>query len=162
MKINDKESVLPRLLADRMLGKLVKYLRIAGFDTAYIKPEKNPVEEARKSKRVLLTRNRTAAARCRALGLEYIFLKDNYPCNQTKEVVEKIRLKDRPRPFTRCVFCNAILSKVDHKEKVEGWVPPFVYETQKEFKRCPTCNRVFWNATHKRSMERLLESIFEK
>lgn len=150
----------PRLLADRMLGKLVKYLRIAGFDTLFLEGGKNPVDEARKSRRILLTRNRTVAERCRARGLDCLLVEENYPHGQTGEVVRKLGAVRHARPFTRCVACNIPLEDVQDKAEVKGWVPPFVYRSRNAFMRCPGCGRIFWDATHKRSMQRLLASVF--
>ena len=48
----------PRFLADRMVGKLAKWLRILGYDTVYM-PEVSPTRvkrEARRQDRILLTR----------------------------------------------------------------------------------------------------------
>ena len=143
-----------------MLGKLARYLRMAGFDTLYIGREGDPVEEARKSGRVLVTRNRLAAARCAVLGIECIEVRDNYPHNQTREVMRRMKRGARPSPYTRCVFCNTRLEEVGDKAAVEGWVPPFVYKSQDRFKKCPGCGRIFWNATHKKSMDRFMKSIF--
>jgi uncharacterized protein with PIN domain len=152
---------LPLLLADRMLGKLVRYLRIAGFDTLYVGPEKNPLEETRRTGRTLLTRNRSIASRCNMLGLSCILVDNNYPHDQTREVLEKLGDTAQPEPYTRCVFCNSVLVNISNKEEVEGWVPPFVYSTQEQFKKCPDCGRVFWDATHKESMEKFIKSVLK-
>lgn len=150
----------PRFLADRMLGKLVRYLRIAGFDTLFLGGGKNPVDEARRLRRILLTRNRAVAGRCRALGLACVLVEENYPHGQTGEVVKKLGARRHARPFTRCVECNIRLEDVRDKAEVKGWVPPFVYRSQDAFRRCTGCGRIFWDATHKRSMQRLLASVF--
>ncbi len=150
----------PRFLADRMLGKLVRYLRIAGFDTLFLGVGENPVDETRRSRRILLTRNRAVAGRCRALGLACVLVEENYPHGQTGEVVKKLGARRHARPFTRCVECNIRLEDVRDKAEVKGWVPPFVYRSQSAFRRCRGCGRIFWDATHKRSMQRLLASVF--
>jgi len=152
----------PRFLADRMLGKLVRYLRIAGFDTLFLGSGINPVDEARKSRRILLTRNRAVAGRCKALGLACVLVEENYPHGQTGEVVKKLGARRHARPFTRCVVCNILLQDVQDKSDVKDWVPPFVYRSQNAFRRCPGCGRIFWDATHKRSMQRLLASLFDE
>ena len=57
-----------RFLADAMLGKLAKYLRICGFDTAYrTVNDEDPVQWARKEGRILLTRNRNFFYKSRKL-----------------------------------------------------------------------------------------------
>ncbi len=148
-----------RFLTDRMLGKLVRNLRIVGFDAVRLEDGADPVEQARRTRRILLTRNRSTARRCASLDIEHILILDNYPHGQTREVLGRTGLKDRLEPFSRCLDCNSVLEKVDGKEKVKGWVPPFVYDTQDSFSQCPGCGKYFWDATHIQSMERFLESI---
>src|SRR2546430_438365 len=49
----------PRFLADRMLGKLARWLRILGYDTAYL-PQLSPegvMREGRRQRRLILTRD---------------------------------------------------------------------------------------------------------
>ena len=142
-----------------MLGKLVRYLRLAGIDTAYLASGDEPVEQARRSGRVLLTRNRAAARRCAALGLPCLPVRDNYPFGQAKEILGALAGEGRPRPCSRCVFCNVPLEEVADRTDAEGWVPPYVFRTQRAFKKCPACGRFFWDATQRRSINRLLTSL---
>jgi len=142
-----------------MLGKLVRYLRLAGLDTAYLAAGDEPIEQARRSGRVLLTRNRAAARRCAALGLPCLPVRDNYPFGQAREILRALGGEARPRPCTRCVFCNVPLEEVEDRTDAEGWVPPYVFRTQRAFKKCPSCGRFFWDATQRRSINRLLTSL---
>jgi uncharacterized protein with PIN domain len=142
-----------------MLGKLVRYLRLAGLDTAYLAAGDEPIEQARRTGRVLLTRNRAAARRCAALGLPCLPVRDNYPFGQAREILAALAAEGRPRPCSRCVFCNVPLQEVADPTDAEGWVPPYVYRTQRAFKKCTACGRFFWDATQKRSVDRLLKSL---
>ncbi|GAI37423.1 unnamed protein product, partial [marine sediment metagenome] len=55
-EIKDEEI---KFIADRMLGKLVKWLRILGFDTTYpsFDDDLSLILTARQESRILLTRN---------------------------------------------------------------------------------------------------------
>ena len=56
----------PRFAADAMLGRLARWLRVLGFDTAYDSAIADPelVRMAAIEERVLLTRDRTSCASC--------------------------------------------------------------------------------------------------
>lgn len=60
-----EQGAPPRLLADGMLGKLAKWLRLLGYDTAYENdaPDHELARRARAEGRILLTRDRELSAR---------------------------------------------------------------------------------------------------
>jgi uncharacterized protein with PIN domain len=145
----------PRFLADRMVGRLAKWLRILGYDTAYL-PQLSPqgvLREARRQGRVILTRDTRLLRRKDAPPL--LFIRDDLFRAQLKQVIEAFRLDPAGTLFTRCAECNQRL-EVIRKEDVRDLVPPYVWQTQDEFRRCPDCRRVYWGATHK---ERVLEEL---
>ena len=43
--------------------------------------------------------------------------------------------------------CNEPLCSIE-KEKAEGRVPTYVFQTQKEFSWCPDCQKIYWKGTH--------------
>ena len=55
--------LIMRFIADSMLGRLGKWLRILGFDTLYVKnaPDEKILKTAVREKRVLLTRDHVLA-----------------------------------------------------------------------------------------------------
>jgi len=144
-------------LADAMLGRLAKWLRILGYDTLYgVHWDDN--ELARRSRaegRVLLTRDGELARR---RGLRVLFIHQQELEPQLAEV-----LAAYPPPpeglFSRCPECNAPLQDVP-KEAAREQVPPYVYQTQARFRRCPQCLRLYWQGTHwQRMRERLAELV---
>jgi len=142
-------------LADAMLGRLAKWLRILGYDTLYgARWDDNELaRRARAEGRVLLTRDGELARR---RGLRVLFISQQELEPQLAEV-----LAAYPPPldglFSRCPECNALLQDIP-KEGVRGQVPPYVYETQQRFRQCPACQRFYWQGTHwQRMRERLAE-----
>lgn len=137
-------------IADMMLGRLARWMRILGYDVLY----ENPVEDgallflAQKEHRILLTQD-TRLVRRRGTG-EHLLLHENDPMEQLKEVVRIYPPVSR-RMLSRCVVCNAPLVSA-RKTDVQDEVPEYVYQTESRFGRCQSCLRVFWGGTHARHM----------
>ena len=145
--------------ADRTLGKLVKWLRILGFDTIFeIDVPAELFYENLEKDRIVLTRTGTIKKQFSAHRL--IFITSNYLDVQLKQVIAEagIRQPDT-RPFSRCLHCNVPIVDADPDE-VCGLIPDYIYETHKEFHKCLQCNRIFWPGSHtKRSLEKI-EHLF--
>ncbi|HLH32791.1 MAG TPA: Mut7-C RNAse domain-containing protein [Terriglobia bacterium] len=139
-----------KFIADVMLGKLARWLRILGFDTAYSNKydDDEVIRIANAENRVILTRDRGLAAR-RMHARCVLISSDHYP-QQVREVLKIFSLTEFDT-FSRCIECNTPLRNVN-KEEVFERVPPFVYLTQERFASCPSCNRVYWRGTHTTSI----------
>jgi len=144
-----------QFVADRMIGRLARMLRLLGYDTVY-QPELNPVELAelaRREGRIILTRGDT---RQRFPGATNVFsVRSEYPPEQLREVVEEFSLDPKSGLWTRCTVCNGCISPVA-KEEIKGQVKPKVYEIYSEFYRCAGCGRVYWHGSH---VERILKNL---
>jgi uncharacterized protein with PIN domain len=138
----------PRFLADRMVGRLARWLRIVGYDTAYL-PQLSPqglLREGRRQGRVLLTRDTRLLREKDAPPL--LFIRDDHFREQLKQVIHECHLTPMTSLFSRCSECNQVLAAVE-KETLQGQVPEYVWRTQETFHRCPECHRLYWGATHK-------------
>lgn len=143
-----------RLLADGMLGRLAKWLRLLGYDTAYdnTASDHELAHRARAEGRVMLTRDRELAAR---RGLRTLLIQSEVLEEQVREVQD--RLGGPPYPaLSRCCVCNAVLASVSPAE-IAKCVPPYVLKTQTEFHRCPGCGRIYWPGSHLRAMRGQIE-----
>ena len=136
--------------ADRMLGRLARWLRIIGQDVVQGRHlwGRGLVRAAAQERRVILTRDRRVwrrnPDRC-------IFIRDDHFRGQLRQVVDACGLDPFAALLTRCVECNGLLRPVA-RERVEAAVPAYVFETQETFSLCPGCRRVFWPATHRQRM----------
>jgi len=148
----------PRFVADVMLGRLAKWLRIAGFDVLYSNrfPDNELVRISNGEARVLLSRDTRLLVR-KAVRL-FIFLESQELSMQIRQVFEAMHLTGFPPLLTRCLSCNEPLQEAA-RESVRGAVPEFVFETQVHFKSCPRCGRVFWAGTHRDAVVRNLEKL---
>ena len=151
----------PKFIVDVNAGRLVKWLRIMGYDTAFVPgiDDGRLVSLAREEGRALLTRD-TRIMRRRAIvsgEVVAVLLESDRVEGQLRQVVEVCCLNAQ-RGFSRCVECNVPLVKAA-KEDVRGRVPPYVFETQEEIAECPSCRKPFWRGTHWRNMRRKLARL---
>jgi uncharacterized protein with PIN domain len=154
-----------KFIADSMLGRLARWLRLLGYDTLYYKDIDDSLllRIAREEKRILLTRD-TRLAKVRDLP-EFLLLYENDPLEQLKKVIITFNLATSRGGVTpplsilsRCSLCNAVLSDAS-KEEARGVVPEYVYSTSDSFKKCSTCNRFYWKGTHHGKMLKKLKEL---
>lgn len=146
-----------RFAADKMLGRLAKWLRIIGQDVTY-GPHlcgSGLIRAARREGRLILTRDRQVAKK---RPPEYLLIRSDQVREQLRQVVRACNLDPFKQAFTRCVECNSALEPMA-KSAVEGKVPPYVFATQERFSCCPGCRRLYWPATHHRRMLEELKSM---
>jgi len=147
------DSLELRFLADAMLGRLAKWLRILGYDTLYNPSWDDPylVRVARAQERVVLTRDSELARR---RGVRVLLLESERLEAQVQQLRSDLHL-GAAAPFSRCPVCNALLEEIS-KDQAWGQVPPYVFVTQKEFRLCPACDRFYWRGSH---WEHMLELV---
>jgi uncharacterized protein with PIN domain len=146
-----------KFAADRMLGRLVKWLRVMGQDVIY-GPHLTGyglIRAARAESRLILTRDRRLKQK---QPPPFIFIESDHYREQLRQVIQECGLKPGHGMFTRCVECNTIL-QARAKETVEKVVPPYVFSTQEKFSWCPKCQRVYWPATHLEKMKAELHQL---
>jgi len=149
------DPLSPKLLADGMLGRLAKWLRILGYDTAYDPrlDDNELVRRARAEGRWLLTRDHELAER---RGVHSLLVESEHLLPQLMQVRSHLG-RAKGRPFSRCPVCNTPLEKVS-SEEVQGRVPQFILQSHRRFRRCPSCDRIYWPGTHwKRMQERVAQ-----
>ena len=144
------------------MGKLVKWLRMMGYDTLFFDrgDDSHMVATALAEGRVILTRD-TEIAKRRVVTtgrLEVILIQSDKVEQQMRQVVEALGLDCQFRPFTLCLECNQPLIERD-KQEVKDLVPPYVFQSQDQYMECPACPRIYWKGTHWAAMTRKLEKL---
>lgn len=138
-----------------MLGKLVKYLRILGLDAIYFRPSKKELEGVFEEPYYFFTRRKKSPYR------NAIYIKADHVQDQLKEIKHIIKQYiDPSRIFSRCIECNKELEKIE-KEKVEPFVPEYVFRTQEEFRICPVCKKIYWSGSHVENMSKWIKKLIE-
>ncbi|MCD6344452.1 MAG: Mut7-C RNAse domain-containing protein [Anaerolineae bacterium] len=145
----------PRFIADAMLGKLARWLRLLGYDTLYLQVDDATIaQRARAEGRILLTRDHDLVAR---RGLRVILIASQELESQLIQVVREAGNLPPDIP-PRCMTCNVPLQDISPEEARES-VPPYVAQTQHEFRRCPCCGRITWPATHWQGIQERLNRV---
>ncbi|MCX7667793.1 MAG: Mut7-C RNAse domain-containing protein [Atribacterota bacterium] len=134
-----------KFLADCMLGKLARWLRIVGYDTKYFRHAEDHtlIAVARFEGRVLLTRDRALFQRAKEIA--HLIQTESLE-HQLREVLLCFGLPLR-LSLARCPSCNTALLTVSPQE-VKSQVPLFVSLSFEEFKQCPLCQKIYWPGTH--------------
>jgi uncharacterized protein len=145
----------PRFVADRMLGRLARMLRLLGYDTLY-SPTITLAQlqgTARQGNCIILTRGHSQK-RFPALLNVYSVRSEN-PAEQLRDIVEQFHLDTRAGLWTRCTLCNALIQKVE-KDQVRNLLEPKILQLYEEFFRCTGCAHIYWRGSH---VERITENL---
>jgi uncharacterized protein with PIN domain len=150
---------MERFVADRMLGKLAKWLRVLGHDTLYLsRAGDKEILAGLHEGRILLTRNRRAGS-WHEHG-RVLVIKANDPEDQLREVIQHLHLSlVSDDLFSRCLRCNRDLTELRREEAI-GAVPEYVWHSHHRFYYCGSCERIFWAGSHPARMRQRLEEIF--
>lgn len=143
-----------------MLGTLSKKLRILGFDCKYFPTvsDEDIALLAREESRILITRDRELAQRCKKQNINTVCLFGESVSDHLVQIAKEVAI---PRyqistPGARCTICNGILNETDH---IPDGVPPWIKENVKRFWSCADCGHVYWEGTHIRNLERFIGEI---
>jgi uncharacterized protein with PIN domain len=148
----------PRFVADVMLGRLAKWLRIAGFYVLYSNrfSDDELVALSRAEGRILLSRDTRLLVR--KVVRRFVFLESDQIQDQIRQIFRLIGLQNLPDILSRCLSCNEVLAPIP-RDGVKDRVPTYVFATQPNFKSCPRCQRIYWAGTHRQAVLRTLQAL---
>ena len=154
-----------KFIIDRNVGKLVKWLRMLGFDAVFFEggDDTELVNLARSQSRIILTRD-TGIMKRRLITsgqVSALLLTSESSQFQMRQVLGNLEIGNCFAPFTRCMECNALLQERT-KEDVKERIPPYVYKTQDKYMECPYCRRIYWKGTHWQAMMDKLNSLIKE
>ncbi|WP_297071201.1 Mut7-C RNAse domain-containing protein [Thermococcus sp.] len=134
-----------KFIADMMLGRLARWLRLYGYDTLYgIEDDDEIIHVALREGRVILTRDSGLAERAGKLGAEVVLISSNSLEGQIDELRRfGLEFGELFPANARCPKCNGPIRPAS-KGEVMGKVPPAVYEKYDEFYVCTNCGQVYW------------------
>jgi hypothetical protein len=151
-----REQDMPtRFIADVHLAGLARLLRLAGFDTMCEKHlgDEEIVAIALREDRCVLSRDVELLKRRNVRSGCYVHALK--PAGQFREIVRRLELAERIRPFSLCMVCNTPLHAASRAEVLET-LPASVREQYQDFTRCERCGRVYWQGSHWRRMQQML------
>ena len=151
-----------KFIIDNNVGKLVKWLRIMGYDTLFFngKNDSRMIAIALAESRIILTRDTQIMKRRVVTSgqLKAILIESDKPELQLRQVIDTLNLDCQLKPFSICLECNQLLLEKS-KQQVEDLVPPYVFQTQDQYMECPACHRIYWKGTHWQAMTEKLKNL---
>ena|ERR1700690_2628394 len=136
-----------KFIADVMLGRLAKRMRLLGLDVLYNRTlnDNEIIRLSLEQDRVILTRDKALGDR--PLAENHLFINSDLVQEQIDQVLSSFPLGTLLDPFSRCSECNDPLDRIT-REEAQDLVPHHVYENKYIFLRCPKCKRTYWQGTH--------------
>ena len=152
-----------RFLADVMLARPGRWLRMFGYDTVIAKESQTDDELitlAKEQDRIILTRDKTLAAKTEgSKAVKTIYIEERTPDKQLEEIVHSLKLEISFPENTRCSQCNGEL-EVTTKEKVKDLVPEKVQSD--DFWQCKSCGKVYWKGSHWDRIQNVIKKLDSK
>ncbi len=148
-----------KFLADGMLGKLTRWLRILGQDVVYsTKLSDNELLDLAKAEgRVLLTRDFELYKRAVSRGLEGFYVEGKRESDQLSEIAKRYCVELQiDMDNSHCPLCNTKLQPAD-KEQLKDKLEPNTYRYYDRFWRCPNCGQIYWQGAHWKQITELLK-----
>ena len=148
-------------LVDINVGRLARLLRMTGIDAEAVAAESTDsatVQRAIEEKRILVTRNRNIL-RHRRLTFGRLVRSEN-PEHQLREIINLYQLQNRLMPFSRCIACNGLLTKVA-KETIIDRLLPLTNKYYTRFNQCTDCGKIYWHGSHHKRMTDKIDRILD-
>src|SRR5262249_50967308 len=100
-----------KFVADVMVGKLARWLRVLGLDVLYSNTfdDDEIVRLAESEHRIILTRDTGLVAR--RIESSYLFIESDHYKEQVQQVLRAFDLKEF-QVFSRCLECNTLLQTI--------------------------------------------------
>lgn len=148
-----------------MLGTLMTYLRMCGYDTAYaldrdVEDDGRILSIAHREGRMLVTRDRELARRAEREGVEAILLEKRDVIDQLRELAAVGFDLFLPEEPSRCSRCNAPVEPVQVSGDADtDRRPDYVPDDERCIWRCEACDQWYWKGSHWADVAARLETL---
>lgn len=155
-----------RFVLDVHLRKLARRMRLMGFDVDYEagRDDQELADIAERENRILLSRDRQLLMRRNVS--RGIIIRNDDPHRQIVEVLERLDLWDRVKPFSRCIECNGRIETLPYNSddfmKIRDRIPEGVLEWCSEYLQCSGCRKIYWKGSHFNKLVRIVNRITEE
>ena len=148
-----------------MLGKLVKKLRLLGYNSFYsssIEDDKI-IQLAKNENRILVTKDVPLAHKATKKQIMNVQITSDDEIEQLLQINEKTSLGKCTVSGgnSRCPVCNGELQYTEKKDVSEK-VPTGVFENMKDFWKCTKCEKIYWEGTHIKNLQQFTMKLNER
>ena len=150
-----------QFILDVHLGKLARYLRIAGLDTLYSNSYEDDeiAEISARDGRIVLTRDRGLLKR--SLIRRGYWIRSQKVIRQYQEVLKRFDLTDSVSMFSRCPSCNGLLKKTEKTDIIDR-LPENTAKYFNNYKICSACGKIYWKGSHYHNFIKMTAGIEKK
>ena len=139
-----------KFLADGMLGKMTRWLRILGCDVKYYKDidDEILINLAEEEDRILLTCDIQLYRRAHKLGKDVFLIRGQNEIEKLAKLAQYYNFKLKiVAEKSYCPKCNGKIRSIP-KNEVEDNIPKSTSRFFKNFWICTCCRQIFWQGSH--------------
>ncbi len=139
-----------KFIADGMLGKITRWLRMLGHDVKYSRSlnDERLIEIAKSERRTLLTSDLELYRQATVRGVKVFFVERTTGAKKLANLARRFKVKlEFDVNVSRCPKCNTRIKPIP-KEKIIGKVPETTASYYDEFWECPNCEQIYWQGAH--------------
>lgn len=150
-------------MADAMLGKIARKLRMFGFDTIY-DPNIDDMDilvSPNYKGRIVLTSDRMLFNRCKKKGINTILTYKETEIENLVTIFSSLNIKSinsQNVPYF-CTRCNGLLDTIVDKNLMRYHVPVRLLHSNTIFYQCTECRKIYWRGSHMEDISRLIKEI---
>jgi len=137
--------MVEKFLADSMLARLARWLRLLGYDTLYDNnwPDWKLIKIAKEENRVLLTMDKALYRKGKKIGIKCFYVEGEDFKTKLINVILEFKLEYTFNPnASRCPKCNAPVLRINEN----SW-------------RCSKCSQEYWMGRHWNTINKTLSEI---
>ena len=152
-----------KFIADGMLGKLARWLRMLGHNVEYSSKldDAQLIAVAKKEQRFLLTRDLELYQQATAKGTNVFYLEGKTEAEKLAQLAKRFNIKlEIDMTTSRCTKCNTRVKPIP-KEKVADRIEKSTFSYYNDFWECPKCGQIYWQGAHWTRIRKTLETAKE-
>ena len=153
-----------KFIADGMLGKLTRWLRMLGHNVKYSNKldDAQLITIAKKEQRILLTRDLELYQQATAKGVNAFYLEGKTEAEKLAHIAKRFNIKlEIDMATSRCTKCNTRVKPIS-KENVADRIEKSTFSYYNDFWECPKCGQIYWQGAHWTKIRKTLETTKEK
>jgi len=147
-----------RFVADGMLGKLTRWLRMLGHDVQYFNllDDEELIKVAKSEQAILLTNDLRLYQKAAAEGVKAHLVEGKTEYERLAELARRYEFKlEIDISVSRCPRCNSGIKPVQKEEVIER-IPESTSRFYHEFWQCQNCGKIYWQGSHWKRIDQTL------